>query len=73
LAPAPVTTPPFLWLRGQRVPRVSVREVVRDDQPVDTSVTEVHTVEVAGDYGRAVGREPARVRLPAPVLAPAPR
>ncbi|MGH3896807.1 MAG: hypothetical protein ACRDTA_00855 [Pseudonocardiaceae bacterium] len=40
----------FMWLRDQRVPRVSVSRFVRDDQHADTSVTEVYPFEVAGDY-----------------------
>jgi protein-L-isoaspartate(D-aspartate) O-methyltransferase len=40
----------FMWLRDQRVPRISVARFVRDDQHVDTSTTEVHPFEVAGDY-----------------------
>jgi protein-L-isoaspartate(D-aspartate) O-methyltransferase len=40
----------FMWLRDQRVPRVSVGKFVRDDQHVGTSMTEVHPYEVAGDY-----------------------
>ncbi|MGH3888730.1 MAG: methyltransferase domain-containing protein [Pseudonocardiaceae bacterium] len=40
----------FMWLRDQRVPRVSVSGFVRDGQHVDTSTTEVHPYEVAGDY-----------------------
>jgi protein-L-isoaspartate(D-aspartate) O-methyltransferase len=40
----------FMWLRDQRVPRVSVGRFVRDDQHADTSMTEVHPYEVAGDY-----------------------
>jgi protein-L-isoaspartate(D-aspartate) O-methyltransferase len=40
----------FMWLRDQRVSRVSVSTFVRDDQHADTSMTEVHPFEVAGDY-----------------------
>ncbi len=40
----------FMWLRDQRVPRVSVSRFVRDGQHVDISTTEVHPYEVAGDY-----------------------
>jgi hypothetical protein len=40
----------FMWLRDQRVPRVSVGRFVRDNQHADTSMTEVHPYEVARDY-----------------------
>ncbi|MGH3874895.1 MAG: methyltransferase domain-containing protein [Pseudonocardiaceae bacterium] len=40
----------FMWLRDQRVPRVTVNRFVRDGQHADTSATEVHPFEVAGDY-----------------------
>ncbi len=40
----------FMWLRDQRVPRVSVSKFVRDDQHADTSTTGVHPFDVAGDY-----------------------
>jgi hypothetical protein len=39
-----------MWLRDQRVPRVSVGRFVRDDQHAEVSATEVHPFEVAGDY-----------------------
>ncbi|MGH3827214.1 MAG: methyltransferase domain-containing protein [Pseudonocardiaceae bacterium] len=40
----------FMWLRDQRVPRVSVSRFVRADQHAEVSTTEVHPFEVAGDY-----------------------
>lgn len=39
----------FMWLRDQRVPRVSVGRFVRD-QHTEISTTWVHPYEVAGDY-----------------------
>jgi protein-L-isoaspartate(D-aspartate) O-methyltransferase len=40
----------FMWLRDQRVRRISVIAFVRDGQLAATSETEVHPYEVAGDY-----------------------
>jgi protein-L-isoaspartate(D-aspartate) O-methyltransferase len=40
----------FMWLRDQRVTRVSVGRFVRDDQHTESTTTEVHPYEVAGDY-----------------------
>jgi hypothetical protein len=39
-----------MWLREQRVPRVSVGHFVHDDQHAEVSATQVHPFEVAGDY-----------------------
>jgi protein-L-isoaspartate(D-aspartate) O-methyltransferase len=40
----------FMWLRDQRVPRVSVGRFVRDNQHTETTTTEVHPYEVVGGY-----------------------
>ncbi|MGH3818094.1 MAG: hypothetical protein ACRDRE_10110 [Pseudonocardiaceae bacterium] len=40
----------FMWLRDQRVSRVSVSRFVRDNQHAEVSATEVHPFKVAGDY-----------------------
>jgi hypothetical protein len=40
----------FMWLRDQRLPRVSVGRFIREDQRTEATTTEVHPYEVAGDY-----------------------
>ena len=43
----------FMWLRAQRIPRYTLGRIVRDDDVVATSTTDLHPWHIAGDANAA--------------------
>lgn len=59
----------FMDLRNQRVPRVSVRRCVYDEDAAAVTSTELHPYRVAGHYDGLHRPWPASSPLQAPLLA----